>query len=49
MVDIRIADLEQLKLPKGLDFQNAKGAYNHATSNFAIYSNETSQDKLPEA
>ena len=23
--------------------------YNHATSNLAIYSNETSQDKLPEA
>ena len=23
--------------------------YNHATSNLAIYSHETSQDKLPEA
>ena len=25
------------------------GDYNHATSNKAIYSHETSQDKLPEA
>ena len=24
-------------------------SYNHATSNLAIYSHETSQDKLPEA
>ena len=24
-------------------------SYNHATTNLAIYSNETSQDKLPEA
>ena len=26
-----------------------KSIYNHATSNLAIYSHETSQDKLPEA
>ena len=30
-------------------FTQVKLYYNHATSNLAIYSNETSQDKLSEA
>ena len=32
-----------------LNLFNHKFSYNHVTSNLAIYSHETSQDKLPEA
>ena len=40
-------------MEEGIEFWRAKKwthcAYNHATSNLAIYSHETSHDKLPEA